>query len=126
MSSAPGQFWDNARRGFNNLFSTCAAQQRCHGRHPKLRQTFTSQVRKLESHPLTTRVRPMPDAPRVKVVLDGGALVNWLALMALGPAKYTKVPNWIDQLAAGRPRNIAASWSALSSGAAGNRTAIRR
>jgi pimeloyl-ACP methyl ester carboxylesterase len=76
-----GGFWDNARRGFNNLFAACAAQRRCHRRHPQLRRTFTRLVRKLESHPLTTRVRPTPDAPRVKVVLDGGALTNWLVLM---------------------------------------------
>jgi pimeloyl-ACP methyl ester carboxylesterase len=109
-----GGFWDNVRRGFDNLFSACAAQVRCHKRHPRLRQTFTSLVRKLESRPLATRVRPTPGAPRVKVVLDGGALVNWLVAMALGPPSYPKVPNWIDQLAAGQPRNIAASWAALS------------
>jgi pimeloyl-ACP methyl ester carboxylesterase len=109
-----GGFWDNARRGFNNLFAACAAQRRCHRRHPQLRRTFTRLVRKLESHPLTTRVRPTPDAPRVKVVLDGGALTNWLVLMALGPPNYPKVPNWIDQLAAGHPRHISASWASLS------------
>ena len=109
-----GGFWDNARRGFNNLFAACAAQPRCHRRHPELRRTFRRLVRKLESHPLTTRVRPTPDATPVKVVLDGGALTNWLILMALGPPDYPKVPNWIDQLAAGRPRNIAASWARLS------------
>ena len=71
-------------------------------------------MRKLESRPLTTLVSPTPGAQRVKVVLDGGALVNWLILMALGPPNYPNVPNWIDQLAAGRPRNIAVSWAALS------------
>lgn len=109
-----GWFWDNARRGFDNLFRACAAQRRCHKRHPELRRTFTRLVRKLESRPLTTRVRPMPGAPRVKVVLDGGALVNWLLLMAGAPPNYPEVPSWIDQLASGRPRNIAAAWAALS------------
>jgi len=109
-----GWTWDNARRGFKNLFRTCAAQQRCDRRHPHLRRTFTRLVRKLESHPVTTRVSPTPGAARVKVVLDGGALTNWLALMALGTPNYPKVPNWIDQLAAGRPNNIAASWATVS------------
>ena len=109
-----GGFWDNARRGFNNLFGACAAQPGCHNRHPHLRQTFTRLVGKLESRPLTTRVRPTPSGPRVKVVLDGGALVNWLVAIALGPPHYPQVPNWIDQLAAGHPRNIAASWAAIS------------
>src|SRR4051794_41036902 len=111
---SPGGFWDNAREGFNNLFSACAAQPRCHKRHPELRRTFTRLVRSLESRPLTTRVRPTPGGPRVKVVLDGGALANWLVDMALFPPMYPKVPNWIDQLAAGRPRNIAASWASVS------------
>jgi pimeloyl-ACP methyl ester carboxylesterase len=109
-----GGFWDNARRGFNNFFAACAAQRRCHQRHPTLGQTFTRLVQQLEAHPLTTRVTPTPGAAPVKVVLDGGALANWLILMALGPANYPNVPNWIDQLAAGHPRNIAASWAVLS------------
>lgn len=109
-----GGFWDNARRGFNNLFAACAAQRRCHNRHPHLGQTFTRLVRKLESRPLTTRIRLKRGGPQVKVVLDGGALVNWLVDLALGPPNYRNVPNWIDQLAAGRPRNIAASWARIS------------
>jgi pimeloyl-ACP methyl ester carboxylesterase len=109
-----GRFWDNAGRGFENLFRACAAQRQCHRRHPQLRRTFTRLVRKLESRPVTTRVRPTPGAPRTKVVLDGGALTNWLLLMAGAPPNYPVVPNWIDQLAAGRPRNIAASWATLS------------
>jgi pimeloyl-ACP methyl ester carboxylesterase len=111
---SPGGLWDNAREGFDNFFSACAAQPRCRKRHPGLRETFTRLVRSLESRPLTTRVRPTAGGPRVKVVLDGGALVNWLVDMALGPPGYPQVPNWIDQLAAGRPRNIAASWASLS------------
>ena len=109
-----GGFWDNAREGFDNLFSACAAQRRCRQRHPNLRRTFTNLVRRLESRPLTTAVRPTEGSPRVKVVLDGGALVNWLVAMALGPPIYPQVPGWIDQLAAGRPSNIAASWASAS------------
>jgi pimeloyl-ACP methyl ester carboxylesterase len=109
-----GGFWANAREGFTNLFSACAAQRRCNKRHPKLGQTFTRLVRRLESRPVTTRVRPAAGGPPVKVVLDGGALVNWLVDMALFPPMYPKLPNWIDQLAAGRARNIAASWASVS------------
>jgi pimeloyl-ACP methyl ester carboxylesterase len=109
-----GGFWDNARRGLDNLFRACATQRRCHRRHPNLRRTFTRLVRKLEAHPISTRVRTTPGTPRTKVVLDGGALVNWLLLMAGGPPDYPAVPNWIDQLAAGRPQKIAVSWASLS------------
>jgi pimeloyl-ACP methyl ester carboxylesterase len=113
-SVSPGGFWENAREGFDNLFAACVSQPRCHKRHPELRRTFARLVRSLESRPLTTRVRPAAGGPPVKVVLDGGALVNWLVDMALFPPMYPKVPNWIDQLAAGRPRNIAASWASVS------------
>jgi pimeloyl-ACP methyl ester carboxylesterase len=109
-----GGFWDNAREGFDNLFSACTVQRRCRKRHPRLRETFTRLVRKLESRPLTTQVKPTPGGPPVKVALDGGTLVNWLIDMALGPPGYPNVPKWIDQLAAGRPRNIATSWARIS------------
>ena len=109
-----GGLWDNAREGFDNLFSACAAQRRCRQRHPGLRRTFTDLVRKLEARPVTTRARPTTGGPPVKVVLDGGALANWLVLMALGPPVYPNVPNAIDRLAAGRPDNVAAGWASLS------------
>jgi pimeloyl-ACP methyl ester carboxylesterase len=109
-----GGLWDNAREAFDNLFSACAAQRRCRQRHPGLRRTFTDLVRELEARPVTTRARPTTGGRPVKVVLDGGALANWLVLMALGPPAYPNVPNAIDRLAAGRPDNVAAAWAALS------------
>jgi pimeloyl-ACP methyl ester carboxylesterase len=109
-----GNFWHNVRDGFQNVFAACAAQPRCQRRHPRLGRTFTRLVRRLEAHPVTTRVKLAPDAPRTKVVLDGGALSYWLVLMALGSPRYPPVPNWIDQLAHGHPQNIAKTYAIRS------------
>ena len=43
-----------------------------------LADTFAGQVRQREADPLTM-TESLPSAPPVKVVLDGGRLVNWLA-----------------------------------------------
>ncbi|MGH2938773.1 MAG: alpha/beta fold hydrolase [Solirubrobacterales bacterium] len=114
QSIGPAVFWPSAREGFDNLFAACASQSRCRHGHPHLRRTFNGLVRKLESHPLTTRIRLEPGTAATKVVMDGGALADWLVLMALGPDVYVEVPSWIDQLAAGHPQNVAASWARLS------------
>jgi pimeloyl-ACP methyl ester carboxylesterase len=100
-----GAAWISARGGFHNLFRACDAQPACRKRYPHLKRTFARQVRKLESDPLTTRAKPAEDVPPVKVVLDGGALVNWLVGAADEPAD---VPAAIDELVHGDPRVIAA------------------
>jgi pimeloyl-ACP methyl ester carboxylesterase len=104
-----GGSWGNAREGFDNLFRACAKQRACRARYPRLERTFTRLVRALERRPVTAQVRPAPDKPKVKVVTDGGALVNWLVQMAFETPDYPKVPAWIDQLAHGRPQSVAAS-----------------
>lgn len=104
-----GAFWGNAREAFDNLFAACAAQPGCSTRHPELARTFTRLVAELESDPLTTQVTLAADSPPVTVVLDGGALANWLVDLAFATADYPNVPAWIDQLADGHPEKIAAS-----------------
>jgi pimeloyl-ACP methyl ester carboxylesterase len=104
-----GGFWGNAREAFDNLFDACAAQRACRARYPRLERTFTRLVRRLERRPVTTRVRPGPGMPKRNVVIDGGALVNWLVQMAFHTPDYPSAPAWIDELARGRPRSIAIS-----------------
>ena len=41
-------------------------------------ETFTGLVNKLEAEPLTATVRDPATGADVKVLLDGGALVDWL------------------------------------------------
>ena len=102
-----GGFWGNAREGFDSLFAACEAQPGCWPRHPGIAETFTRLVGDLEAHPVTTSVAAGEGRPPVAVVLDGGALVNWLVDMSFATADYPHVPAWIGELADGHPENIA-------------------
>ena len=102
-----GSFAPNAREGFDRLFRACTAQPRCWPRRPGIEQTFTKLVRRLEQHLVAARVTPPTGGSAVKVVLDGGALVNWLIDEAFHTLHYPDIPTWIAELADGDPRNIA-------------------
>jgi pimeloyl-ACP methyl ester carboxylesterase len=103
----PSEFWPNARDGFQNLFRACTAQARCRSSFPNLERTFTRLVRRLESDPVrTTVVDPNTGRP-TPVVLDGGALVNWLVSMSFYTPSFNEVPSMIAELAAGDPQRIA-------------------
>ena len=104
-----GRFWGNAREGFDNLFRACAQKRGCWSGQTGQSETFASLVRELESHPVTTSVMPEKGKPPVKVVIDGGKLVNWLVDMSFATAYYPHVPEWIGELAKGHPEKIASS-----------------
>lgn len=105
--SVPANWW-NARAGFDNLFAACAAQAACDRAHPHLAQTFTRLVNRLEAEPLTTRVRDPAAGEDLDVVLDGGALVDWLRNQTYSVALLRAAPDRLGGLAAGRPDAIAA------------------
>jgi pimeloyl-ACP methyl ester carboxylesterase len=106
----PSAFWSQARAGFLNLFRACAAQPRCRASYPHLDATYTRLVRRLEAHPIRTTVKDPHSGAITKVVLDGGALVNWLVSMAGAPrADVVRIPARIAELAAGHPDSIAES-----------------
>jgi pimeloyl-ACP methyl ester carboxylesterase len=99
------RFWPNARDGFDALFAD----------HRGLERTFTRQVRKLEAKPVVATVKPAQGGGnRTRVALDGGALVNWLVAKALATPSFATVPAEIRQLAAGRPRAIAADRASVT------------
>jgi len=106
-----GWTWTNLGEAFNNLFRACADQPACNSEYGDVAATFASQVQQLEANPLTTTAQYAPDGPPVTVVLDGGALVNWL--VAAGPA-FTLVPSAIQELVEGDPKQIAAGRAALA------------
>ncbi|WUL09490.1 alpha/beta hydrolase [Streptomyces sp. NBC_00354] len=100
--------WSAAKQGFDGLFKACAEQPACNKRYPNVSATFERLVRELEAKPVTTTIT-LPDSQKqVKVVLDGGALVNWMtAATHVAP----QVPRVLDELAHGKPQRIAEQWA---------------
>ncbi|MFE5805755.1 alpha/beta fold hydrolase [Streptomyces sp. NPDC056491] len=103
--------WTGAREGLDHLYKACAAEPRCKSRYPDLERTLNEQVRKLEARPLTLNVRPPQGGDPVKVVLDGGALVNLLVAKAI---PFADVPAAIEELRSGRPERFARARAAGS------------
>ncbi|MBV8498812.1 MAG: alpha/beta hydrolase [Candidatus Eremiobacteraeota bacterium] len=97
----PANWW-NARYGFSNLFNACAAEPACNAAHPHLEETFTRLVNKLEAQPLTTTVADPITGYQLKVVLDGGALIDWLRNQTYSVPTLQAAPARITGLAAGR------------------------
>ncbi|MEU2390833.1 alpha/beta hydrolase [Streptomyces sp. NPDC007369] len=100
--------WSSAKQGFDGLFKACAQDPACNRRYPNLSATFERLVRELEAKPVTTTVTVPGVQKPVKVVLDGGALVNWLT-SATHVAEG--VPRSLDELAHGKPQRIARQWA---------------
>jgi pimeloyl-ACP methyl ester carboxylesterase len=103
----PGNWWVT-RTAFDNLFHACAADTVCNAAHPHLEATFTRLVNKLEAEPLTTTVSDPATGKDVKVILDGGALVDWLRNQNYAVPVLRAAPERIDGLAAGRSDSIEA------------------
>lgn len=70
--------WSSMREGMTTIFGDCQAQPKCARKYPNLLQTFTRLVVRLEAHPLIRSIVPAQGGPAVKVVLDGGTLVNMI------------------------------------------------
>lgn len=105
--ATPGWTWSSMREAFDDIVGACAAQPSCRKRYPDIGATFLRMVRELEARPVTTHVT-VPQAGRVKVVLDGGALLNWTVRASHAPADF---PLAVDELAHGHPEHIAAQWA---------------
>ncbi len=103
----PGN-WRITRTGFDNLFHACAAEPACNAAHPRLEESFTALVNKLEAEPLTTTVSDPVTGKDLEVLLDGGALVDWLRNQNYAVPLLRAAPDLIGGLAAGRPEAIEA------------------
>ncbi|MFG2662474.1 alpha/beta hydrolase, partial [Streptomyces sp. NPDC048425] len=97
--------------GIRNIFKACAAQPACKARYPDLPRMLTEQVRKLEAHPLTLNVTPPSGGKPVKVVLDGGALLNLIVAFTPRPKD---MPAALDELSRGNPKRFAQARAAGS------------
>jgi pimeloyl-ACP methyl ester carboxylesterase len=100
--------WEITRSGFANLFHACAAEPACNAAHPGLEETFTALVNKLEAEPLRINVKDPATGEDLDVVLDGGALVDWLRNQNYAVPLLQAAPNGIDGLAAQRAATIEA------------------
>jgi len=100
--------WQNARDGFDDIFQACAAELACNASHPHLERTFTGLVNKLEGELLTATVKDPATGKDIEVVIDGGALIDWLRNQNYGVPMLQAAPNRIDGLAAGRPDAVQA------------------
>ncbi|MFJ7590059.1 alpha/beta fold hydrolase [Streptomyces sp. NPDC097617] len=96
--------WSSAREGIDTVLRACEAQPACKSRYPDLDRTLAEQVRRLEERPLTLEAVPPQGGKPVKVVLDGGALLNLLVGNAVPAAE---VPAALDELARGNPERFA-------------------
>ncbi|MFD5467756.1 alpha/beta fold hydrolase [Kitasatospora sp. NPDC127059] len=105
--ATPGWTWSSMREAFDNIVSACAAQPSCRQRYPDIGATFLRVVRQLEADPVTTHAT-VPQVGRVEVVLDGGALLNWLVRASHAPETFAV---GVDELAHGHPERIAEQWA---------------
>lgn len=95
--------WGSARTGITAIFNQCQAQPACRRKFPDLLPKLTRLVIGLEKRPIVRNVVPARGGRAVKVVLDGGTLVNMLVGNAPKPPD---VPRAITELANGNPRLI--------------------
>jgi pimeloyl-ACP methyl ester carboxylesterase len=100
--------WQNASDGFGNIFQACAVEPACNAAYPHLEETFTGLVDKLEADPLRATVKDPATGEDIEVVIDGGALIDWLRNQNYGVPMLQAAPGRIDGLAAGRPDAIQA------------------
>jgi pimeloyl-ACP methyl ester carboxylesterase len=105
--AAPPGFWTAAAAGFGNLFAACQMQPSCEARYPHLERTFTELVRKLERDPVVATIPDPRTGGPIRVLLDGGALVNTLVNISFATPLFADVPSWIAQLAGGDPTAFA-------------------
>lgn len=103
--------WSSAAEGIDNIFAACAAQPACGDRYPNLPRTLTEQVRKLDAQPLTLNVPPPSGGKPVKVVLDGGALLDLIVAFAVRPED---LPAALEELSNGNPERFAKARAAGS------------
>jgi pimeloyl-ACP methyl ester carboxylesterase len=94
--------WKSVQEATANLFKACNAQPACQQRYPNLADEWNGLVTDLEAKPVTTTVTPPGGSAPVKVVIDGGALINWLTAVP-----FVQAPAAIDALAKGNPALVA-------------------
>lgn len=93
--------WSSAREGITTIFNDCRAQPKCNSKYPGLQAKLAQIVQRLEARPLVRRVVPAHGGSAVKVVLDGGTIVN---MLVGNRPTAADVPRALTELANGNPR----------------------
>jgi pimeloyl-ACP methyl ester carboxylesterase len=102
-----GWTWTNENEAINNIFRACANQPACVAKYGDLSAQFTAQVQKLEATPLTITVTIPGTQTTTPVVLDGGAILNWIGSLPDPVVPIPSVPAAIGELVMGQPTQIA-------------------
>ena len=76
--------------------------------YPNLAATVTGLVNRLEVEPLTTTLNDPATGEELKIVVDGGALVDWIRDQSRTNTQLTRVPALLDELAHGSQDALAA------------------
>jgi pimeloyl-ACP methyl ester carboxylesterase len=95
--------WSSAKEGITTVFAECYAQPACAGKYPDLLGVFTKTVIRLEANPIVRSVVPPQGGSAVKVVLDGGAVLN---MLVGNKPKAADLPKALYELANGDPRTF--------------------
>ncbi|HTR62353.1 MAG TPA: alpha/beta hydrolase [Candidatus Binataceae bacterium] len=103
-----GWTWTNANEAIHNVFTACANQPNCVATYGDLEAKFTAQVQQLEANPLTVHDVQIPGTTdTTDVVLDGGAILNWIASIPDPVTPIADLAASIQQLVNGTPTQIA-------------------
>ncbi|MGO9605560.1 MAG: alpha/beta fold hydrolase [Candidatus Binataceae bacterium] len=102
-----GWTWTNENEAINNIFRACGNQPACAAKYGDLSAQFTAQVQQLEATPLTLAVTIPGTESTTQVVLDGGAILNWIGSLPDPVVPIASIPTAIAQLVQGQPTQIA-------------------
>jgi pimeloyl-ACP methyl ester carboxylesterase len=95
--------WSSTREGMTSIFGECQAQPKCARKYPNLLATFTKLVVRLEAHPLVRNIVPAHGGRAVRVILDGGTILNMIVGSRPKPGD---MPLAITELARGNPQKF--------------------
>jgi pimeloyl-ACP methyl ester carboxylesterase len=113
---------DSPLRAIEQVFTDCAADDRCAASYPDLADDFFALVRRLNAEPVELEIESATEGGPIPIALDGYRFIDWIAVNQLyGPvfphhdAAY--LPLLIDEVDRGnvRPLEIAAEnhWNAI-------------
>lgn len=104
---------DGVVRSLNIMFETCARDEKCSARYPKLKEQFYSVVNAADKKPIVVNV--VKDGKTYPVNINGGAVVDFVYNLLENLRMLQQIPSIINALAAG-------NYESLKSYAEGNLT----